>query len=62
MDMLRLIEAKRDGGRHDAAALAWLVQGVVDGSLPEDAEESPGPEASPDLSVEPALQEEEEEP
>ncbi len=35
MNMLRLIETKRDGGRHSTAELDWLIRGVVDGSLPD---------------------------
>jgi pyrimidine-nucleoside phosphorylase len=35
VNMLRLIETKRDGGRHGAEELAWLVRGVVDESLPD---------------------------
>ncbi len=35
MRMIDLIETKRDGGHHTAAQMAWLMQGVVDESIPD---------------------------
>jgi pyrimidine-nucleoside phosphorylase len=35
MDMLQLIERKRDGAAHDAQEIAWLVGGIVDETIPD---------------------------